>query len=303
MNYNFDNIEIKEKPDNILLDNIYKCSLGGYAYYIDNITKLVEEKKQFNKKKKVYHVLNPYNYIISDYENKDIIDIKTKFNEKYKKVLNKQEYFKIFEVIKELNLNSKQSIMCLDDYTSDICEILKLKSDKYDINNLKKINKKYDVIFANITLKLSAYQEQAFYPILLNIVSLLKYLNKGGIFIIKLYNTLTTQTLSIINSLFTIFENKSFYVPFTVEPYKNEKYLICKNLTSTKDIINTKYKITSKLRKEIIKMNVELLIKQTTYINFVVDYIHKQNYYSTDYEKYLGLQIEKNNLWINKYLK
>ena len=308
MNYNFDNIDIKEKINNNLLDNTYKFSLGCHSYYIDNITKLLEEKKQFNKKKKIYHILNPFNITINNYENNNIMDIKTKFNEKYGKTFNKQEYFKIFEIIKELNINNKQSIMCFDNYTNEICTLLNLKCDQYDINNLQKINKKYDIIFANIKLKFTTHQEQSLYPFLINIVSCLKYLNDKSIFIVKLYNILTSETLSLINTLFSLFDKKSFYIPFTCEIYKNEKYLICKNLNSNKlknisSIHEIKYKITNKLKKIIVKMNIELIVKQTSYINFVVDYIQKKNYFSTDYEKYLKIQIEKSDFWSNYYLK
>lgn len=302
MNYNFDSISVKEKTNDNSLDNMYKFSLGSHSYYIDNITKLLEEKKIFNKKKKVYHILNPYNYIINDYENKDVIDIKTKFNEKYNKIFNKQEYFKIFEIIKEFDIKNK-TVMCFDNYTKEICDTLNIKCDKYDIDNLKKITKKYDVIFANITLKLTTYQEQTFYPTFLNIASCLKYLNKNGMFITKLYNIITSQTLSLINSLFYLFNKKSFYVPFTSEPYKNEKYLICSDLNKNiTDINNIQYKISNKFKNTITKMNIELIVKQTNYINLVADYIQKKNYYSTDYEKYFNIQLEKTNFWINKYL-
>lgn len=300
MNYNFDNLIIKNSTNNQHFDNIYKISLGCHSYYINNIQKFIDSKKLLKKKKKIYNIINPFYFTIDNYDdNINIIDIKTKFNQKYNKIFNKQEYFKIFEVIKELNINKNHKMLCFDDKTPEVCSLLNIQCDKYNDNT----NKLYDVLFVNISLKLTISQEQSLSIYLLNIIKNIKYLKKDGTLVIKLYNILTYQTLSLINNLFSVFEKKSCFVPFMCELYNNEKYLICKNYkTTTHNITNLNLKLSKKIKELFTVMNIELLVKQTIYINIIVDYINKQNYFGSDYNNYLNIQKEKTQFWIDKYL-
>ena len=268
------------KSIDLLEDNRYKLLLGYNNYYIDNIAKYKDAVKQFKDNLKVYNIINPYYYkIIKDKDDK-FIDIQTAFNNKYKVLLNKSEYFKVYELIKYYKLNN---ITYLDDITDKICSILKLKCNKININektikgdillySLKE--KKYDFIYNNCnnfnTIIIKFKQEE-----LLNI-----------------------NNIHLINDLVINSNSSNIYIPKTSNIFINDKYFIFNKINNVKKSLN----INKSLLKQLIKLNNSNIALQTFNINICCQYINNQNYYGEEYKEYLEKQKNSHTKWIKEFI-
>lgn len=268
------------KSIDLLEDNRYKLLLGYNNYYIDNIAKYKDAVKQFKDNLKVYNVINPYYYkIIKDKDDK-FIDIQTAFNNKYKVLLNKSEYFKVYELIKYYKLNN---ITYLDDITDKICSILKLKCNKININektikgdillySLKE--KKYDFIYNNCnnfnTIIIKFKQEE-----LLNI-----------------------NNIHLINDLVINSNSSNIYIPKTSNIFINDKYFIFNKINNVKKSLN----INKSLLKQLIELNNSNIALQTFNINICCQYINNQNYYGEEYKEYLEKQKNSHTKWIKEFI-
>lgn len=268
------------KSIDLLEDNRYKLLLGYSNYYTDNIDKYKEAIKQFKDNIKVYNVINPYYYkMIKDKDDK-FIDIQTAFNNKYKVLLNKSEYFKVYELIKYYKLNN---ITYLDDITDKICSILKLKCNKININDktikgdillysLKE--KKYDFIYNNCnnfnTIIIKFKQEE-----LLNI-----------------------NNIHLINDLVINSNSSNIYIPKTSNIFINDKYFIFNKINNVKKSLN----INKSLLKQLIELNNSNIALQTFNINICCQYISNQNYYGEEYKEYLEKQKNSHTKWIKEFI-
>ena len=268
------------KSINLLLDNRYKLLLGYSNYYTDNIDKYKEAIKQFKDNIKVYNVINPYYYkMIKDKDDK-FIDIQTAFNNKYKVLLNKSEYFKVYELIKYYKLNN---ITYLDDITDKICSILKLKCNKININekiikgdillySLK--DKNYDFIYNNCnnfnTIIIKFKQEE-----LLNI-----------------------NNIHLINDLVINSNSSNIYVPKTSNIFINDKFFIFNKINNVKKSLD----INKSLLKQLIELNHSNIALQTFNINICCQYIINQNYYGDEYKEYLDKQKNAHIKWIKEFI-
>jgi len=268
------------KSIDLLEDNRYKLLLGYNNYYIDNIAKYKDAVKQFKDNLKVYNIINPYYYkIIKDKDDK-FIDIQTAFNNKYKVLLNKSEYFKVYELIKYYKLNN---ITYLDDITDKICSILKLKCNKININektikgdillySLKE--KKYDFIYNNCnnfnTIIIKFKQEE-----LLNI-----------------------NNIHLINDLVINSNSSNIYIPKTSNIFINDKYFIFNKINNVKKSLN----INKSLLKQLIELNNSNIALQTFNINICCQYINNQNYYGEEYKEYLEKQKNSHTKWIKEFI-
>lgn len=268
------------KSIDLLEDNRYKLLLGYNNYYIDNIAKYKDAVKQFKDNLKVYNVINSYYYkMIKDKDDK-FIDIQTAFNNKYKVLLNKSEYFKVYELIKYYKLNN---ITYLDDITDKICSILKLKCNKININDktikgdillysLKE--KKYDFIYNNCnnfnTIIIKFNQEE-----LLNI-----------------------NNIHLINDLVINSNSSNIYIPKTSNIFINDKYFIFNKINNVKKSLN----INKSLLKQLIELNNSNIALQTFNINICCQYINNQNYYGEEYKEYLEKQKNSHTKWIKEFI-
>jgi 23S rRNA U2552 (ribose-2'-O)-methylase RlmE/FtsJ len=66
--------------------------------------------------------------------------------------------------------------------------------------------------------------------LLCQILVMFKTLKKGGTFVVKLFDTVTPFTVSLIYLLYLHFEKLSMIKPLSSRPANAEKYLVCKNL-------------------------------------------------------------------------
>lgn len=267
-----------DKIINIPFDTRYKLLLGYTNYYTDNIIKYYDAIEQFKGKIKVYDVINPYYYkMLKDNEDKTV-DIHDAFNKKYKVSLNKSNYYKVFELIQKFKLNN---IICFDEYTETICNILKIKCNKKELTNvsgntciynIKKINTDY------------------IYSIINNFDTFILKINQEQM----LYST----NIQLISDIINNSKECNIFIPKTSNIFINDKYIIFNGIKNVKrtNIIN------KELLNTIIDMNVSNITTQTVNINNVCKYIINQNFYGDEYDKYLNEQKKCHIKWINEYL-
>ena len=268
------------KSIDLLEDNRYKLLLGYNNYYIDNIAKYKDAVKQFKDNLKVYNVINPYYYkIIKDKDDK-FIDIQTAFNNKYKVLLNKSEYFKVYELIKYYKLNN---ITYLDDITDKICSILKLKCNKININE-KTI--KGDILLYSLKEK--------------NYDFIYNNCNNFNTIIIKFKQEelLNINNIHLINDLVINSNSSNIYIPKTSNIFINDKYFIFNKINNVKKSLN----INKSLLKQLIELNNSNIALQTFNINICCQYINNQNYYGEEYKEYLKKQKNSHTKWIKEFI-
>lgn len=261
-------------------DDRYKLLLGFNNYYIDNIDKFKEAIKQFKDNVKVYNVINPYYFKIIKDKNDKFIDIQTAFYNKYKILLNKFNYFKIYELIKYYKLND---IICLDEFTNKISNILKLKCKLININD-NKIKGNYLIYnLKNIN-----------YNFIYNVANNFKNI----IIKFKQEDLLNINNIHLINDLSLNCSSTYIYTPKTSNIFYNDKFFIFNKINNVKK----SFDINKGLLKQLIKLNISNIANQTYFINIACNYIDKQNYYGEEFYNFLDKQKYSNSKWIDEFI-
>ena len=303
-----DTFNIDKNINIVKINNInYLLKYGFNSYYSDNIEKLrdykVINKQSFKGKERVYKVLNPCNNSVNELKDNEI-DIKTAFKNKYNIDESKQDFYKIYECIKEFELFKKNhSYLTLDKYSEKcITEIF-----KGELNN-----KTYDCIISNPHNMITTDQEKKYIKDFIKTLQYINNLKNNGSMIIKIYTTFSDIMVKLIYLLTGLFNSIQIYIPMTAEKYRNEKYLICKEYKKNENILDIINNIkdnniidivcNQKYLKTIINMNINELVNQTRYINYMEDYLNKKVFYGIEYQTYREEQIKQNLEWIKKYI-
>jgi hypothetical protein len=295
----------------------FLLSLGFNVYYSNNIQKFIDYKKRFKGKKKIYNIINPYQYKIDEYDdgiyNKAII----KFKKIDDKILNNQDFYKLWEINKVFKiLNKSDNVLCFDEISKNICENIgcNTKLNNFDDN----IKDEFDIIINSNINKIAQFQEQEYINTFIKIIKSLHNLKSNGSIIFKISNIFTSINIQLIYLIINSFKTSNIYIPLTSQLYKSEKYLICSGYKENKNIlklinelnkiIDDKIKIidiglniNDEFKNTIIKLNIELMVQQAKLINILTSYIDKQNYYGEEYNIFLKDQKEKNKEWITNY--
>lgn len=283
---------------------------GFHGYYNDVVKRLIES--EYNKDKtRPYRVLSKCNNTINEYDK----DIRSEFKKKYKKEITSQDYYKIYEVIKEYKIPMKD-VLIADDHTGELIKIIGGTVKELSLKSLEK--SKYKTMILRDHIKFGIAQEQEFLRTLLTYLKIITHIEENGTVVMKVYNLFLNPEIQAIEVLTGLFKEVSIYIPSTEEEYKNEKYIICKGYKENKEITKlidkiilkeNEYvtdlgvKVSQKTKDIIKKMNVELLVRQAEVCNLVMKYIKENNYYGTEYNRYRDIQIEESKKWISKYLK
>ena len=89
--------------------------------------------------------------------------------------------------------------------------------------------------------------------------------NKGGVFILKVFDTFTKSSCDIIYLLTCFYSNVFIFKPKTSRSANSEKYIICKNYINNIDLFNTFYNIMQ---------NFENIDFNKKYINSILNFDH-----------------------------
>ncbi len=292
-------------------NNSYLLKLGFQPYYSDNVVKLYDPKYpvrirlQFKGKLKRYKITQPYNYTIqknTEIQTNKFESIDEAFENKYHYTNNKQDFYKLWEVIKNYKILGKNN-KATDDFGKKIIEL----------NKKEYKDKNYDSLIINNKIKMSNCQEKIYNQTIINDIKLIKNLNKGGNLVIKLYTLFTSYVNELIVLLSQMFKESYIYIPYTVETYRNEKYLVCLDYKPNDNIL----KFIDSIKNNYISLNINLsdeyinfiknlnlteLNNQTVAINKMEEYIKNNNYFGVDYIEYYKDAIKKSSEWIKKFV-
>jgi hypothetical protein len=289
LNMQIDIKSIFDSEANVKLTNNIdypKCSFG-FHHYIHSLKKDTLVIKQFENKKKVYLVTNPFEIEIDKYDN----SIKTEVN-KFLNVTDKTanivslDFYKLWEIMFMFDLfdtSDMSSAHFLED-GSNIQSLMyfrekffKIKDKYYLINpskitnfieeNDKKIIKtnidslKEKVNFITIGSSISyndnenTIEQEYNIPLFKNILNSIKIQKKGGSLVIKVFETYTNVTSKILSILISLYEKVFIIKPMTSLPSQSERYIVCINFK-----LNDNSGILKKLEKinEIIDKNSKL---------------------------------------------
>jgi hypothetical protein len=150
--------------------------------------------------------------------------------------ISKHKYRKEIDALRDNNLQILPltkgcDIDELNDFNSQniksIAEDIRGKAEGFGVNLY--IARKY------IKFKKELNQELKYKKfLLLNTILALSVLSKGGNFVIKLYDTYTHFTISILYILNNYFSQLTIVKPFSTRPHTASRYLICQKLTEAK---------------------------------------------------------------------
>ena len=276
-----------------------------------------------------------------------------KFREQYNFDLNKDRYFSV-TIHPEDGKNIEMSKQFIGFYNKSYPELLnvhktntKSKSQKLksisdgDITKIKTISlfkkdisksSKYaDLITADggFDWDDENYQEQEAYKLVLGeIIAALRTQNKGGHFVLKLFETFTISSLKMIYILKSFYGESYICKPLFSRESNSEKYIVCKNFKfdqkSDKKVLDSKISkleyilenipddlylqdifpdmdLPQKFVNDIRFINIEIANKQQIMINKIVIYIKNNNYYGDKYHEYKENQIDATNWWIKTF--
>lgn len=243
---------------------------GFNSYYIDKLKHLKSTIEPFksNKSSKIskpYKIISPMS-VISDSELNN-----------YYKFGTKQDYYIIYEIIKNYKLKGKIYSIGNDNFKSII--------DKININDISHTPtiKNCDIIFNNSKVSFLKYfynQEVQQIKTIQDTITYIKDLNIGGSCIIRIYNIFLNDTINEIIKLSGMFKSVYIYKPETTDNYKVDKYLVCLNK------LNKEVNTTNKIIKDISFINTSFINYQTKAINQVINYTNNRNYRGVEYQEY-----------------
>tara|TARA_B100001121_G_scaffold308569_1_gene332991 strand:- start:6398 stop:7705 length:1308 start_codon:yes stop_codon:yes gene_type:complete len=204
-------------------------------------------------------------------------------------------------------------------------------TDSKTIKNFKKDMVKDNNLADLVTADGSKYiydenfkEQESYILIFGEIVAALSVQNKGGNFVLKMFDTFTETSVKMIYILSMFYENTYVYKPFTSLDSDDEKYIVCKNfkfnqkdivkelkyLTEILDKMNTdkfidgiisKLNIPQTFLNTMKFVNIELINKQQITINKIVTFIKNNNYFGEDYHNYKNNQDNAHKFWKNYF--
>lgn len=285
LNMQIDIKSIFESEANVKLTNNIdypKCSLG-FHHYMHSLKKDAIVIKEFENKKKVYLVTNPFEIEVDKYDN----SIQKEMN-KYLNITNKNakivslDFYKLWEIMFMFDLfdtTDMSSVHFLED-GSNIQSLMyfrekfyKTKDKYYIINpyktsnfieeNEKKIIKinsysiKEKVQFITIGSSITymdnenTIEQEYHIPLFKNILNSVRIQKKGGSMVIKVFETYTDVTAKILSILISLYDKVFLIKPMTSLPSQSERYIICNGfkLSDISGVIKKLEKINETIEK------------------------------------------------------
>lgn len=257
---------------------------GFNSYYIDKLKHLKSTIEPF-KSNKSSKISKPYK-IISPMS----VTSESELNNYYK-FGTKQDYYIIYEIIKNYKLKGKIYSIGNNNFKSII--------DKINVKDISytSIIKNCDIIFNNSKISFLKYfynQEVQQIKTIQDTITYIKDLNIDGSCIIRIYNIFLNDTINEIIKLSGMFKYVYIYKPETTDNYKVDKYLVCLHK------LNKEVNTTNKIIKDISFINISFINYQTKAINQVINYTNNRNYRGVEYQEYKQNQEIKQKEFIKK---
>jgi hypothetical protein len=325
-----DNI-IKHENDELIIQSEYinkkNFSLGHQYYITRNKNYFYNLLTKIDSK--VYYVLNPFEINILNYEDNLINNSK-----KYFKTTDEynENFYITWEINKFFDINKKNNFIISNDAEQFSKSLLNISNkntiDTISIDEINKFkNKKnYDLIIVDTNkewINKDNQEQESYYLIIEEIILALSIQNNNGDLILKVFDTMTLQTLKIIYILSVLYEDIFIYKPFLSNTTESDKYIICKNFKNNKDLNKLIDKLKNILKQknndlylndfllnlevsdDIINtfkfINVKLVNIQQIIIDEIVIYINENNYFGDKYHNFRNEQINASKWWISTF--
>lgn len=161
------------------------------------------------------------------------------------------------------------------------------------------------------------HKEQLHYSLILSeIFAAVKSVEKGGHFILKVFDIFTETSIHFLYMLSQCFSSVSVYKPKTSRPTNSEKYIVCKDFRLENDvrdlILDNLYRLQKDMKKssskfmslrifkdipqsfvaQIKEMNEALIAKQCDHLKTAIELCHDDSFFS-DYEERLDECMEE----------
>jgi 23S rRNA U2552 (ribose-2'-O)-methylase RlmE/FtsJ len=266
------------------------------------------EKKYTTKNDKYYAIT-----LHDESEGKHIPQLEKKFIETYAKEKPQRVVIHQTNSIKDLQGGSKR----------DNGDLTKVNTILHFGGKFKE--RKADFITADggINWEDENMQEQESFKLIFGeICQALLIQEKGGKFVVKLFESFTALVCKLIIILKDFYTDVFIFKPLMSRISSSEKYLIClgykgynakkidtllkvlKEMGSTPKVlfdIFPDYEFDKSFLGTIKAMNTEIENKQIESINKMIIYIEKQDYYGSMYHKFKDAQIKSSEYWISVY--
>lgn len=199
---------------------------------------------------------------------------------------------------------------------------------RQSINGFEQFSKKADFITADggFDWKNENFQEQEAYRLILGeIITAFKIQKPGGSFVLKIFETYTDVSMRLLMILSSAYEDVFIFKPFTSRPSNSERYVICKNYSIVSNTVinklidlleemNSQHEIAREIADFMVDIEIphkymntinvassQLNNIQFIAINKIIAFVESRNYYGDQYRKFLSLQQEANDFWIQTF--
>ena len=337
----------------------------GFQHFLHQDKKKMDEFEKFKDKKKVYFVLNEFERYIDDEDNDIDNFSNKYFNIGKKPIILSRSFFKMWEMIfyfKLIDVNDKKFslihvgdeispfLQCITYFREEYCDnkndiyhsYENLSKNEYEKKFINNYNKKINLFKNIINLKLKNkvkliicnrgkewtnrnIQEQHMFKIIIEQILLLKNLENGGDFIIRVFETFTKVSCKLILFLKSQFKEIFITKPLMSRKFSSEKFLVCRNFIGKnldKTLESIQKNIYDKIDKSelvsdiftnfnldnfidfkisMITINSKLSNHFLKNLNMIISYLDGLNYHGDDYYNYKQEQIKASNFWINMF--
>jgi len=215
----------------------------------------------------------------------------------------------------------------------DIGDLTEMKTIKNYIASIKKHKKYCNLVTGDGGFRVNDFntQEQELFKLIFGqLLCGVSVQDKGGHFVLKIYDAVTNLTLKIILIMMDLYEEVYIYKPFCSRDSNSEKFLIAKRfkyspeskelkqrLSILEDVMEqinsveksnkyvvdifSNYEVDDNLKAFISFANHNLLTKQYNTINNIIKFIKKNDFYGDEYHEYRDEQIKSNDFWLQQY--
>ena len=333
--------------DTISFSNNKNISLisSSYHYFYRRTLESLSITNNFDKANELYYVVNPFEINILNYE-----DSLTKLTKTYLNIdVLDREFYIIWELLFLFELiDTSEELSCtiLSSTFNIIIQALESYRKKYNIHSTKdkyftisdkelenKILSKFEKTYSNLIIANLGYDDEPnIYHIILNeIITTLKIQDINGHFVLKIFGTVTHQTLKLLFIMSSFYSETYIYKPYYSRLSLSEKYVMFKhfkydqkkdssflnekiklleniinayfNLPNKKYIFDifTELKLPNEYIKNFIFINMKLMNSQQIIINDIIKYIKEDNNFGDKYHSYRNIQIDTTKWWVNSF--
>jgi 23S rRNA U2552 (ribose-2'-O)-methylase RlmE/FtsJ len=303
LNMQIDMKSIFDSESNVKLTNNMdypKCSFG-FHHYMHSLKKDTLIIKDFENKKKVYLVTNPFELEIDKYENSIKNKIESELNIKDKIV--SDDFYKLWEIMFMFDLFDTSDISCAHflENGSNIQSIINFREKYYKTKDkhyllkyenfkenkfLNETNKNISILNGTDSIKEkvelitigssvtyendneNTIESEYHIPLLKNIINSVKIQKKGGSLVIKVFETYTDVTAKILSILISLYDKVFITKPMTSKPSQTEKYIVCSGfkLSDSSGVLKKLEKI-----EEVINRNPKLKLSDL-FMDYEIDF-------------------------------